>query len=240
MSESHQMSYAQAASLYETLEARAATRRASDGSRRARLHFPHVRLVHGLVAGSAVAAAVAAVLLVAGGSHSHTLRTSATHDVTNPPGPDAFGRLSPAAIGSNPLPGGRKVGLNEAAQLLGSPVPTPDTGLASARTLSMIWAIHGEVMLDYVKPQVRVRIVPANRILRHGALKAFNREARGLHMSPGAMLLGGNPALVVSGSASHPGFAEVIRDGLDIAVMGHRSAGDLIAIARSLSTEPTD
>src|SRR6185437_3808494 len=107
---------------------------------------------------------------------------------------------------------------------------------ANNHTLSMIWAIHGEVMLDYVKPQIRVRIVPANRILRHHTLRAFKREARADHMSPGAMLLDGNPALVVGGSLSRPGFAEVVRNGLDIAVMGHRSAGDLIAIAGSLST----
>jgi hypothetical protein len=239
MSEPNQLSYSEAASLYEKLEAGAAARRAAPVTRRARLRFPRLGLVYVLAAGSAITAAVVAVLLVAGGNPSHAPRTSATHGTSSPPGPYALGRL-PVPVGSNPLPGGRKVSLHEASRLLGSPVPVPHTGLANGHTLSIIWAIHGEVMLDYVKPQLRVRIVPANRILRHSGLKAFKREARGLHMSPGAMLLAGNPALVVGGSASHPGFAEVIRDGLDISVMGHRSANNLIAIARTLSTEPTD
>jgi hypothetical protein len=236
MSEPNQLSYAQAASLYETLAARAAARRAVPVTRRARLRFPRLRLVHVLAAGSAITAVAVAVLLVALGNPSHAPRTSTTRGTSSPPGPDALGRL-PVPVGSNPLPGGRKVSLHDASRLLGSPVPVPDTDLANGHTLSVIWAIPGEVMLDYVKPQIWVRIVPANRILRHGALKAFKQEAKGLHMSPGAMLVGGKPALVVGGGATRPGFAEVVRDGLDIAVMGHRSADNLIAIARSLSTE---
>jgi hypothetical protein len=55
------------------------------------------------------------------------------------------------------------------------------------------------------------------------------------HMSPGALTIAGAPAIVVGGSPHENGFAEVVRDGLDIAVMGRRSAAQLIAIARSLT-----
>jgi hypothetical protein len=237
MSEPNQLSYSEAASLYEKLEARAATRRESRRPRRARLHR-HLRLVLVLPAGLAVATGIVGVAILAGGSSRPFEHSPRAHGILGR-SPSPTEGIPPVPIGTDPLPGGRKVGIHEASRLLGSPVLVPDTELANGHTLSIIWAIHGEVMLDYVKPQVRVRIVPANRILRHGAMKAFKREARGLHMSPGAMLLGGNPALVVSGSATRPGFAEVIRDGLDISVMGHRSANDLTAIARSLSTEHT-
>ena len=56
-------------------------------------------------------------------------------------------------------------------------------------------------------------------------------------MSPGVLTIDGSPALVVGGGSGHPGFAEIVHGGLDIAVMGHRSAAELMAIARSLYPE---
>ncbi len=130
---------------------------------------------------------------------------------------------------------GRRITLAHGARLLGSNVPTPHAPLANPGNLSAIWGIHGEVILDYVSSQIRIRIVPANRILRRNARVAFRREARGDHLSPGALTISGNPAIVVGGGPGKAGAAEVVRDGLDIAVMGHRSAAELIAVARSLT-----
>ena len=46
-------------------------------------------------------------------------------------------------------------------------------------------------------------------------------------------------ALVQDGNRRNPGFAEVVRDGVDVAVMGPYSAADLITVAQSLSLEPS-
>ena len=223
MSEPPQMTYAEAAGLYAQLEERAASRRHARRPRR--------RPTYAMAAGSCVAAAtvVAAVLLTAGGT-----RSPAHHPSSAPSGGALNGPL-PAPIGSDPF-GARthRITLARGAHLLGAPVPTPDSPLANPGNLSAVWGVHGEVILDYVSSQIRISIKPANHILRNGARAAFRTEARDDHMHPGAMTINGDPALVVGGSTRNHGFAEVVRDGLDIAVMGERSAPQLIAIARSL------
>jgi hypothetical protein len=226
MSELPQMTYAEAARLYAQLEERAAARR----------HGRHTRhrLTHALAAGSCVAAAivVAAVLLTGGGTR-HEPPLSGTTGNYGPSG--VQGGFVPAPIGSDPFgSGGHRITLARGAHLLGAPVPTPDAALANPGNLSAVWGVRGEVILDYTSSQIRISIRPANHILRNGAGAAFRTEARDDHMHPGAMTINGDPALVVGGSIRDHGFAEVVRDGLDIAVMGPRSAGQLIAIARSL------
>lgn len=235
MSEPAHMSYAEASRFYESLEARAAVRREALGSGRSRVRVPRLRVAGVVLACSAVAAAAVAVLVISGQPPTRVTATAGHHPTGGNLGRGIEG-IPPVPIGRDPLPGGRSVTLDQASLLLGSPVPTPDSPLASAHNLTVAWAIHGEVMLDYVATQIRIRIVPANHILQHHTLRAFKREARADHMSPGAMTLDGFPALVVGGSQKNPGFAEVVRNGLDIAVMGHRSAAELIAIARSLGT----
>lgn len=226
MSESPQMTYAEAAGLYAQLEVRAASRR--------RARRPRRRLTYAMAAGSCVAAAivVAAVLLTGGGTRHQPPSSTTTGN---------FGRSGleggplPAPIGSDPF-GSRthRITLARGAHLLGALVPTPDSALANPGNLSAVWGVRGEVILDYTSSQIRISIEPANRILRHGARAAFREMARGLKMSPGFLRINGDPALVVGGGPHEHGFAQVIRDGLSIAVMGERSAAQLIAIARSL------
>jgi hypothetical protein len=220
MSEPPQMTYAEAADLYAQLEERAVARRHARRPRR--------RSTYALAAGSCVAAGiVAATLLLTGGGTTH-------HPSSAPRGGALFG-FQPAPIGSDPF-GSRthRITLARGAHLLGARVPTPDSALANPGNLSAVWGVRGEVILDYTSSQIRISIRPANRVLRNGAGAAFRTEARDDHMHPGAMTINGDPALVVGGSTRNHGFAEVVRDGLDIAVMGSRSAGQLIAIARSL------
>jgi hypothetical protein len=226
MSEPPQMTYAEAAGLYAQLEQRAASRR--------RVRRPLRRLTYAVAAGSCVVAAiaVAAVLLTGGGTRHQPPSSGPTGNY----GRSGFlnGPL-PAPIGSDPF-GSRshRITLARGAHLLGAPVPTPNSPLANPGNLSAVWGVHGEVILDYTSSQIRISIRPANHILRNGARAAFRTEARSDHMYPGAMTINGDPALVVGGGPHEHGFAEVVRDGLDIAVMGERSAGQLIAIARSL------
>jgi hypothetical protein len=213
------MTYAEAAALYAQLEARAVTRRA----RRPRRRPPFALAVCSTLAAAVI---VAGVLSGRGGAHH-----------ASPPlhGPMILGP-EPAPIGSNPFGAyGHRVTLARGARLLGSDVPTPHAALANPGNLSAVWGIHGEVILDYVSSQIRIRIVPANRILRSNARAAFRREARSDHLLPGALTIAGDPAIVVGGGPRKPGAAEVVRDGLDIAVMGSHSAAELIAIARSLT-----
>jgi hypothetical protein len=227
MSEPQQMTYAQAANLYAELEARAASRRQRPGRR------PRRRLAYVLAGGSCVVAllVVAMVLLSGGGAH-HPSRVSG--------GGGNYGRgglegVQPAAIGSDPFGAyGRRVTLAKAARLLGAPVPTPNVPLANAGNLSVVWGVHGEAVLDYVGSQIRITVEPANPILRSRPKAAFKEMARGSKMAPGFLLINGDPALVVGGGVRKAGFAQVVREGLSIAVMGHRSASELIAIARSL------
>ena len=138
------------------------------------------------------------------------------------------------SIGSDPF-GPRTHRITLARALSSSGHPSRHRTLRSnPGNLSAVWGVRGEVMLDYVSSQIRISIKPANHILRNGARAAFRTEARSDHMHPGAMTINGDPALVVGGGPHEHGFAEVVRDGLDIAVMGERSAAQLIAIARSL------
>jgi hypothetical protein len=191
-------------------------------------HRSRRRLTYALAACfSAAAAAVIAAALLSGGSH---------HPSHTPDG--AFGR-PPVPIGSNPLPGGRSVSLRQASRLLGANVPTPTTPLANPSNLSVVWGTHGEVMLDYVATQIRISIEPANRILRKDAKGAFTKMADELHMSPGVLTINGDAALAVDGGSHRHGFAQVVRHGLSIVVMGQRSAAQLIDIARSLSNTET-
>jgi hypothetical protein len=226
------MTYAEAATLYEALEARADSRRQrSGGAGDHRAGRSRRRLAYALAACSSVAAAVviATMLSSAGG---------ARHPSPPARGGGSFGLLgpSPAPIGSNPFASaGRRVTLAHAARLIGADVPTPNAPLANPGNLSVIWGVRGEVILDYVSSQIRISIEPANRILRKGAGAAFRKMARVDHMSPGALTIAGDPGIVVGGSARNPGFAEVVRDGLSVAVMGHRSAAQLVAVARSLT-----
>jgi len=230
------LTYTEAANLYEELEARAATRRRRSSWASPRSRLPKRRPAYALTACSlAAAGAIIAGALLSGGA-----RPSPTSGGTG-----AFGRsgsiqgFQPVPIGSDPLPGGRSVSLNQASRLLGVTVPTPDAPLANPNNLSVVWGIRGEVMLDYAAAQIRIAVKPANRILRNDAAGAFEKTADELHMSPGALTINGAPALVDGGSAGSPGFAEIVRDGLSISVMGHRSATELIGIARSLSTTET-
>jgi hypothetical protein len=165
------------------------------------------------------------------------------------PSGNGINGILPAPIGSNPFAyGGRRITFGQASRLLGFQVPTPNTSLANPGNLTSIWfspvgngsGTRGEVMLDYVATQIRISIMPANRILTSDARGAFKKEAKELHMSPGVLTIDGAPGLVDGGDPGNPGFAEIVRGGLDIAVMGHRSATDLIAIARSLSSEPAN
>jgi hypothetical protein len=232
MSELPQMTYAEAAGLYAQLEERAASRRHARRPRR--------RLTYAVAAGSSVAAAiVVAMVLLGGGSHHPLTGGRAHHPLPGVPG--FYGRSGslngprPAPIGSDPFGShSHRITLARAAILLGAPVPTPDSALANPGNLSAVWGVRGEVILDYTSSQIRISIEPANRILRHGARAAFREMARGLKMSPGFLRINGDPALVVGGGPHEHGFAQVIRDGLSIAVMGERSASQLIAIARSL------
>jgi hypothetical protein len=226
MSEPPQMTYAEAATLYAQLEQRAASRR--------RARRPRRRLTYAVAAGSCVAAGIvaAAVLLTGGGAH----RPSPSSGV-----PGDFGRSGsliprPAPIGSDPFGShGHRITLARAAILLGSPVPTPNSAPANPGDLFAVWGVRGEVILDYVSSQIRISIRPANRVLRSHPRAEFRQMARGFHMSPGFLIINGDPALVAGGGLGKPGFAQVIRDGLSIAVMGERPAGQLIAIARSLT-----
>src|SRR6185312_12389101 len=120
-------------------------------SRPADLHRPHFSLVPALAAGTAATALIVGVALFTGGSTQAPVSPSGPH---NNPGQSATGTLGipSVPIGTDPLPGGRKVGLSGATRLLGSPVPPPNRELANDHTLSMIWAMRGEVMLDYVEP----------------------------------------------------------------------------------------
>jgi hypothetical protein len=226
MSEPPQMTYAEAAGLYAHLEERAAARR--HASR------PRPRLTHAVAAGSCVVAAIAtATLLFSGGGARHQPPSSGTTGNHGRSGVQAG--FLPVPIGSDPF-GSRthRITLARGAHLLGAPVPTPNSALANPGNLSAVWGVRGEVMLDYTSSQIRISIKPANHILRNGARAAFRTEAKSDHMYPGAMTINGDPAIVVGGGPHQHGFAEVVRDGLDIAVMGERSAGKLIAIARSL------
>jgi hypothetical protein len=220
------MTYAEAASLYQALETRAASRR--------RTRRPRRRLTHAMAAGSSLAAAiVVATLLLTGGRAHHQPPSSG---ITGNYGRSGEEGILPAPIGSDPFGShGRRVTLTQAARLLGATVPTPNTALANPGNLSVVWGVHGEVILDYVRSQIRISIQPANRILRSDARAAFRKMARGLNMSPGFLVINGDPGLVVGGGPGKPGFAQVVRDGLSIAVMGQRSAAQLIAIARSLT-----
>jgi hypothetical protein len=220
MSEPPPMTYAEAANLYAQLEERAASRR--------RARRPRRRLTYAAAAGSCVAAAIVVMTLLTGGG-------GARHPSSAPSGGVTFG-LQPAPIGSDPFGSlGHRVTLARAAILLGSPVPTPDSSLANPGNLAMVWGVHGEAVLDYVGSGIRITVRPANRILRSHPRAEFRKMARGLNMSPGFLIINGDPALVVGGGPGKPGFAQVIRDGLSIAVMGERSAGQLIAVARSLT-----
>jgi hypothetical protein len=225
MSEPPQMTYAEAASLYETLEARAGTRR--------RTRRPRRRLTYAMAAGSCVAVVVA-VALLSSGSTRHLPTTAGRRG--------SFGFLDPSfgfqppPIGSDPFRADhRPVTVTKAARLLGAPVPAPNTALANSGNLSAIWAVHNEVILDYVSSQIRISIGPPNRILRNGAAAAFRKMARIDHLVPGALTIDGSPAIVVGATRRHSGFVGVVRDGLTIVVMGDRSAAQLIAIARSLT-----
>jgi hypothetical protein len=225
MSEPPQMTYAEAAGLYAQLEERAAVRRHARPPRR--------RLTYTMAAASCVAAAivVAAVLLTGGGAR-HQPPSSAT---TGNFGRSGLEGILAAPIGSDPFgPRSHRITLARAAHLLGAAVPTPNSLLANPGNLSAVWGVRGEVFLDYTSSQIRISIQPANRILRSDARAAFRKMAGGLNMSPGFLVISGDPALVVGGSPGKPGFAQVVRDGLSIAVMGQRSAAQLIAIARSL------
>jgi hypothetical protein len=226
MSEPPQMTYAEAASLYAQLEERAAARR--------QVRRPRRPITYAVAAGSCVAAAivVAMTLVTDGGAH---------HPSPSPGVPGTYGRSGslngprPAPIGSDPFGSlGHRVTLPRASRLLGAPVPTPDSPLANPGNLSVIWGVRGEVILDYTSSQIRISIRPANRILRNGARAAFRTMARELKMSPGVLMINDDPALVVGGGPHSHGFAQVIHDGLNIAVMGERPAAQLIAVARSL------
>jgi hypothetical protein len=194
-------------------------------------HRSRRKLTYALAAcSSAAAAAVIAVALLSGGGSNHPSPT--------PGGTGAFGR-QPVPIGSEPLPGGRSVSLRQAARLLGANVPAPNAPLANPSNLSVIWGTRGEVTLDYVATQIRISIEPANRILRKDAKGAFTEMADEFHMAPGVLTINGDPALAVDGGPRNPGFAQVVRHGLSIVVMGHRSAAQLIEIARSLGNTET-
>jgi hypothetical protein len=219
---------------------RAATARHSSPSGIRLARRSRRRLVYALTAcSSAAAAAVIAAALLSGGGGSH-------HPSPTSGGTGAFGRSGlsmgrlPVPIGSNPLPGGRSVSLRQASRLLGATVPTPTTPLANPSNLSVVWGTHGEVTLDYVATQIRISIEPANRTLRKDAEGAFTKMADELHMSPGFLTINGDPSLAVDGGPHNPGFAQVVRHGLSIVVMGHRSAAQLIDIARSLSNTETE
>ena len=225
MSEPPQMTYAEAAGLYAQLEERSAALRHARRPRR--------RRTYAMAAGSCVAAAiVVASLLLTGGGTRHRPPSSAT---TGNFGRSGLEGILPVPIGSDPFgPRSHRITLARGARLLGAPVPTPDSALANPGNLSVVWGVHGEVILDYVSSQIRISIEPANRILRNGAQAAFRKMARVDHIRPGALTIAGNPGIVAAGGPHEHGFAQVIRDGLSIAVMGQRSAAQLIAIARSL------
>jgi hypothetical protein len=236
---SDQMTYAEAAALYDELEAGAATLRSSRAGRDL-FRRPRRRLTYALAACTLVAAAIILAVVISGGDGG------GHPDVTAPSGNGIFGP-APAPIGSNPFAfGGRRVTVARASRLLGFEIPTPNTSLANPSNLSSTWfspvgngsGTRGEVMLDYVATQIQISVKPANRNLGSDARGEFRKMAKELHMSPGTLTIDGAPALVVSGGPGKPGFAEIVRGELDIAVMGHRSAAELIAVARSLYDTP--
>jgi len=196
-----------------------------------------------------VAAVVVAIVISSGGAHHHSAVNGRGQQPPIGPSGNGINGILPPPIGSNPFAsGGRRVTLGRASRLLGFQVPTPNTPLANPGNLTSIWfspvgngsGTRGEVMLDYVSTQIRISVEPANRILGSDARGAFAKEAKEVHMSPGVLTIDGAPGLADVGGPGNPGFAEIVRGGLDIAVMGHRSAADLIAIARSLYSEPVN
>jgi hypothetical protein len=232
---SDQMTYAEAAALYDQLEAGAATLRSSDAGRDL-FQRRRWRLTYALAACTLVAAVIVLAVVISGGDGS------GKPGVTAPSGNGILG-FEPPPIGSNPFAlGGRRVTLAQASRLLGVEIPTPNTSLANPGNLSSTWfspvgngsGTRGEVVLDYVATQIQISIKPANRILTSDARGEFKKMAKELGMSPGVLTIDGAPTLVVGGGPDAHGFAEIVRGGLDIAVMGHRSAAELIAIARSL------
>ena len=233
------LSYADAARLYNELEARAAARRRSYPRKDGHARRPRRTLGYALAASSAVtvAAAIGIALAVGGGSAGqHSATSSATGSLGDSKQGIPYLGFRPVPIGTNPLSGGRRVTLAEAARLLGATVPTPNTALANPDNLSVVWGVRGEITLDYVNTQIRISVKPANRILRHDALTTFEKMANDLEMSPGALFINGDPAVADGGTPTNPGFAQVVRNGLSVVVMGHRSAAQLIAIADSLTT----
>ncbi len=225
-----ELSYADAATLYQRLEAEAATRRT-------RHHRSPVRPAL-LVMASVVAVvlAVAGARLIGGGQSSPETRPATG------PSSQVLGYEAPP-IGTDPfVTGGRRIAPERASAVAGFAVPTPDAPLANPQNLSVVWyspvpngsGSRGEIVLDYVATQIRIEIVPANRILRADPRAAFQAMTDEAHMAPGAMTNNGDPALVSGGSPSQPGFAQVVHNGLNVAVMGHRSTDELLSIARTL------
>jgi hypothetical protein len=157
-----------------------------------------------------------------------------------------YGDITGGSTGGNPFAfGGKRVTLAEARRIAHFAVLTPDSPLASSTNLSAIWfsavgngsGTKGEIILEDLDTSIRISIEPANKVLLTDASGAFAQMAKDVHITPGVMTINGAPAVVQGGSRQNPGFAEVVRDGVAVAVMGHYSASDLITVAQSLSVE---
>lgn len=156
-----------------------------------------------------------------------------------------YGDIDPG-FGHDPFGvGGRRVSLAAAERIAHFAVLIPDSPLASSKNLTDIWfrpvgngsGTRSEMILEYASTGVRISIRPANTVLLTDASGEFAKMARDVHATPGAMAINGAPALVQDGNRRNPGFAELVRDGVAVAVMGPYSAADLITVAQSLSLE---